>query len=378
MNTLMGDMSAESIRVRYARYIGAGAVAAGGILTVMRSAPTMFASLRAVVRGLRAGGLESVPDRTDRDMPGQIVIGGVIAVIAVLVLVPGVLAGDLGLGERAVAALGVAVFGVLFVAVSARIVGLIGVSSNPTSGMTLVTLLGVSGVFVLAGRAGPEARALVLTVGTVVCIAASKAGDISQDLKTGFLVGATPARQQFGQLIAAAVACWVVAATVLALAKNPGFGEGGLAAPQATLMRTVIEGVLSGSLPWDLVTTGAGLGVTAALAGLPALAFAVGLYLPLASMTPVFLGGLVRRFADARRGATSGGSDPGVLCASGLIAGEGLAGVALAMQAGITGAKPGGAVLIGGGAGEIVGALLALACLALIYFSARKGTLVAR
>ncbi|MFO0985339.1 MAG: OPT/YSL family transporter [Planctomycetota bacterium] len=333
----------------------------------------MYASLAAVVRGLRS---ERTAESWERSTAAIAMCraawwwAGSSRVIATLVLVPGILAGDLGFQERAVALMSVAVFGIVFVAVSSRIVGLIGVSSNPTSGMTLITLLGVSGVFVLARRTGADARALVLTVGTVVCIAASKAGDISQDLKTGYLVGATPARQQFGQLIAAAVACWAVAGTVLALAKSPGFGEGGLAAPQATLMRTVIEGVLSGSLPWDFVTIGSALGLTAALAGLPALAFAVGLYLPLASMTPVFLGGLVQRMLGSR--SSAGGSDPGVLCASGLIAGEGLAGVALAAQAAISGSKPGGAALLGGTMGELAAAGLALGCLTLLYVIGRR------
>ena len=179
-----------------------------------------------------------------------------------LFAVPGLLAGDMSPLPRLVAALGVAVFGVAFVVVSSRIVGLIGVSSNPTSGMTLVTLLGVAVVFVALGWSDPSARAAILTVGTVVCIAASKAGDISQDLKTGYLVGATPARQQLGQFIGAAFACWAVAGTVLLLGRAYTFGSPELPAPQATLMKTVIEGVLAGALPWGLVGTGAALSLS--------------------------------------------------------------------------------------------------------------------
>jgi putative OPT family oligopeptide transporter len=229
-----------------------------------------------------------------------------------------------------VAALGVAIFGLAFVVVSSRIVGLIGVSSNPTSGMTLVTLLGVAVVFVALGWTDPSARAAILTVGTVVCIAASKAGDISQDLKTGYLVEATPARQQLGQLIGAAFACWAVAGTVLLLGRAYTFGSPELPAPQATLMKTVIEGVLSGALPWGLVGTGAAFSICAMIAGLPGLAFAIGIYLPLGSLTPIFVGGIVRRMVEARRAADAPDSDPGVLAASGMIAGEGLAGVAIA------------------------------------------------
>src|SRR5213075_260434 len=160
---------------------------------------------------------------------------------------------------------------------------------------------------------------------------ASKAGDISQDLKTGFLVGATPARQQFGQFIGAAFACWAVAGTVLLLGKAFVFGSPDLPAPQATLMKTVIEGVLAGSLPWGLVGTGSALAICAIIAGLPGLSFAVGIYLPLSTLSPLFVGGIVRRMVDAKRKDKAGDGDPGVLAASGMIAGEGLAGVLIAM-----------------------------------------------
>jgi putative OPT family oligopeptide transporter len=255
-------------------------------------------------------------------------------VVITLFSVPGLLAGDMGPGPRLVASLGVAIFGVAFVVVSSRIVGLIGVSSNPTSGMALVTLLGVSVIFVALGWTDPSARAAILTVGTVVCVAASKAGDISQDLKTGQLVGATPAKQQLGQFIGAAFACWGIAATVLILGRAYTFGSSELPAPQATLMKTVIEGVLAGALPWGLVGTGAAFSIGAMIAGLPGLAFAVGIYLPLGTLTPIFVGGLVRRLVDARRKGPAPESDPGVLASSGMIAGEGLAGVLIAFLLG--------------------------------------------
>jgi putative OPT family oligopeptide transporter len=246
-------------------------------------------------------------------------------------LVPGVFAGDMAPLQRAVLAAGVGVFGVLFVAVAARIVGIVGVSSQPTSGIALVTLLGTASVFAAAGWVDPGARAGVLTVGTIVAIAASKAGDISQDLKTGWLVGATPARQQLGQLIGAGFACWAVAATVLLLGKAYTFGSPQLAAPQAMLMKTIIEGVLAGALPWGLVLTGAGLSIGAMLCGASGLAFAIGVYLPLASMAPLYVGGCVRALAERGLGTRrDGDSDPGVLAASGLVAGEGLAGVLVA------------------------------------------------
>lgn len=333
---LVSQMPADAIWRIYVRYIGAGAVAAAGILTVLRGLPTMAGAFVAVSRGMRrvtadaAASAADVP-RTDRDLPGIFIIGGIVTVVAVAALVPGVFAGHMAPLQRAVCAAGVGVFGLLFVAVAARIVGIIGVSSQPTSGVALVTLLGVAAVFAAAGWTDPEARAAVLTVGTIVAIAASKAGDISQDLKTGFLVGATPARQQFGQLIGASFACWAVAAAVLLLGTAYGFGTKELPAPQATLMKTIIEGVLAGALPWGLVLTGGGLAIGAMLCGVSGLAFAIGVYLPLSTMAALYVGGcaraLVQRVTPARG---HGESDPGILAASGLVAGEGLAGILVA------------------------------------------------
>jgi len=368
---LISELSAGQIWSRYVRYIGAGAVAAAGIVAVIRALPTMASSFAAVVRGLRSGDQGAATgDRTDRDVPAWVVVVIPALVVITLVAVPDLFAGDMTLVPRIVAALGVAIFGVAFVVVSSRIVGLIGVSSNPTSAMTLVTLLGVSVVFVALGWSDPSARAAILTVGTVVCIAASKAGDISQDLKTGFLVGATPARQQFGQFIGAAFACWAIAGTVLLLGRAFTFGSPDLPAPQATLMKTVIEGVLSGSLPWGLVGVGAALAICALIAGLPGLAFAVGIYLPLGSLTPIFVGGIVRRIVEARRKGKAAESDPGVLGASGMIAGEGLAGVALAVLVAF-GFKRREEPIIGGAIAILLGIAIVLTVCWLLYRAGR-------
>ncbi|MCU1349727.1 MAG: oligopeptide transporter, family [Acidobacteria bacterium] len=387
------DMTASQIWSRYVRYIGAGAVAAAGLVAVARALPTMWTSFASVLQGLRRGGGNGTADggtapRTDRDLPSWVVVVVPLLVIATLVLVPGLLAGNMTLVQRLVAAIGVAIFGVAFVVVSSRIVGLIGVSSNPTSAMTLVTLLGVSVVFVLLGWRDPSARAAILTVGTVVCIAASKAGDISQDLKTGWLVGATPAKQQFGQFIGAACACWAIAGTVLLLGQAFTFGSPELPAPQATLMKTVIEGVLSGSLPWGLVGVGAAMTICALIAGLPGLSFAVGLYLPLGSLMPIFVGGIVRRMVDARRANKAADSDPGVLAASGMIAGEGLAGVAIAFLVAASGWWPKASLThalqsvhfaaknftwVTGITAMIIGGAIVLAVCALLYRAGRSG-----
>jgi putative OPT family oligopeptide transporter len=332
---LVSQMSAGQIWSRYVRYIGAGAVATAGIVTVLRGLPTMLGAFLAVARGMRGGGSgaagESVPD-TDRDVPGVFVLAGIVTVVLVAGLVPGVFAGNMGPLPRAVCAAGVAVFGLLFVAVAARIVGIVGVSTQPTSGIALVTLLGTASVFAASGWTDAGARAAVLTVGTIVAIAASKAGDISQDLKTGYLVGATPARQQFGQLIGAAFACWAVAAAVILLGSAYSFGSKEIPAPQATLMKTIVEGVLAGALPWGLVLTGGGLSIGAMLCGVSGLAFAIGVYLPLATMAPLYVGGCVRRLAEQGAAARpEGETDAGVLAASGLVAGEGLAGILVAV-----------------------------------------------
>lgn len=334
---LVADMSAGEIWARYVRYIGAGAVAIAGIITVTRTLPSMASAFLAVARGLRRDGPTEAArstDRTDRDLPAGFVVGAVVLVVTVAAVVPGVFAGSMGPLQRAICAAAVGVFGVLFVTVAARIVGIVGVSSQPTSGIALITLLGIASIFAAAGWTDPGARAAVLTVGTIVAVAASKAGDISQDLKTGFLVGATPARQQLGQLIGAAFACWAVAATIILLGSAYTFGSHEIPAPQATLMKTIIEGVLAGALPWGLVLSGGGLAVSAWLCSVSPLAFAIGVYLPLATMAAIFVGGCMR--AISSRGAakpapsTDQGPDTGILAASGLVAGEGLAGVFVA------------------------------------------------
>jgi putative OPT family oligopeptide transporter len=374
---LVSEMDAGDIWSRYVRYIGAGAVATAGILTVLRGLPTMAGAFAAVARGVRGsrGAGEATTERTDRDLPGSFVIGGILLVVLVAGLVPGVFAGDMSPLQRAILAAGVGLFGILFVTVAARIVGIVGVSSQPTSGITLVTLLGTASVFAAMGWVDDAARAGVLTVGTIVAVAASKAGDISQDLKTGWLVGATPAKQQFGQLIGAAFACWAVAATVLLLGEAYEFGSKEIPAPQATLMKTIIEGVLSGALPWDLVLTGAGLSIGAMLCGVSGLAFAIGVYLPLASMAPLFVGGCVRALVERNRGPLPEGmSDPGILAASGLVAGEGLAGVAVAglVAAGV--APKAMDPRLGGLTGELVALVVALAVCAFLLRGGRAGT----
>jgi putative OPT family oligopeptide transporter len=362
------------------RYLGVGAVAAAGIVTVIRTTPTMVKSFVAVVRGVRgarAGGADAdgAVERTDRDVSPAVLIGGLVVVASVLGFTPGLLAGDLSFGERLLTTLLVLVFAFVFVPVSSRLVGVIGVSNNPTSAMAIVTLIGTGGFFLLLRGAGDAtAKATVLTVGTVVCVAASKAGDISQDLKTGFLVKATPALQQFGQLLAAAVACWVVAAVVLAIGNDPaqGFtGPNAMPAPQANLMKTVVEAELGGKPPWDLIFMGAGVSLVATLVGLSALQVALGIYLPFATLMTIFVGGCVRKLVERRAKGDPTAIESGVLCASGFVAGEGLSGVVLAGYAFFSGA---GRVKVpeATAAENVLGLAIVGACAWLLWRSSRK------
>ncbi len=341
--TRIGELSEWRIWDAYIRIIGAGAVAAAGIITVVRSIPTMVESLRIGMRELQssASALREAKLRTEQDLSLKWVLGGISLIVAVLTFIPGILGEETFLAMRFMSALAIAVFAFCFVTVSSRIVGLIGVSSNPTSGMAIVTLLGTGLIFKLLGWTDLSGKITALTIGTVVCVSASIAGDISQDLKSGYLLGATPRKQQTVELIGAIGSAFFVCLSVFYLGKAYGFGSDALPAPQATLMKTVLDGVLGGDLRWDLVGVGAICAVVITLLKLPPLAFAVGMYLPLESMSPLFLGGLLRHYVDTHYGAKrEEGKDQGVLLSSGYIAGEGMAGVLIAVIAVITTQTP--------------------------------------
>ncbi|MCH8804779.1 MAG: oligopeptide transporter, OPT family [Planctomycetes bacterium] len=343
--TIISGMSAHDIWNRYVRYIGAGAVAVAGIITLITSIPTMIESFRIGTRQIRdrifenAGpraGLEhgsGSPEgelRTSRDLPLRVVGIGALVVAGVLACVPQAFGID-SFATRAVASVCVVVFAFFFVTVASRIVGLVGVTSNPTSGMTIAALLGTSGIFLLMGWTDDSGKMAALTVGCVVAIAASIAGDTSQDLKTGFLLGATPRKQQIGELIGVLTSAVFVCMTILLLSRGLGFGSEELPAPQATLMKLVIEGVLAQELPWGLVGIGAGIAIVAWLARIPPLPFAVGVYLPVSTMVPVFLGGMVRLVVGRvvrSKERKDQARESGVLFGSGLVGGEGLMGVA--------------------------------------------------
>jgi putative OPT family oligopeptide transporter len=336
---IIRDMSPSQIWTRYVRYIGAGAVAAAGIITLIRSIPGMISSFRigAAQLGERVSqGADQAVSRTGNDLPLKVVGIGASLIAIVLIFVPQVFGSVGGIGIRAVAALCVVMFAFFFVTVASRIVGLVGVTSNPTSGMTIAALLGTSSIFLMFGWTDTLGKAAALTVGCVVAIAASISGDTSQDLKTGYLLGATPRRQQTAELIGVITSATFVCLTVLALGKGFGFGSTELPAPQATLMKLVIDGVLDQNLPWALVAIGVGIALVCEIARIPSLPFAVGVYLPVSTMTPIFVGGLIRLWMERSAADKTSAADRrerGVLLGSGFVGGEGLLGVGIALVA---------------------------------------------
>jgi len=344
--TTIGGLSAKQIWEGYIRIIGAGAVAAAGIITVAKSVPTMIQSLKIGVRELResAAKLNEGKLRTQQDLNIKYVLLGVSFVVLAITFIPGIIGTDTSVMMRFSSAMAIAFFAFCFVTVSSRIVGLIGVSSNPTSGMAIVTLMGTGLIFNMLGWTDLSGKVTALTIGTIVCISASIAGDISQDLKSGYIIGATPRKQQIGELLGAIGPAFFVCLAVFYLGKAYGFGTDEMPAPQATLMKTVLDGVLANDLRWDLVGIGAIFAVIVIFFKIPPLPFAVGMYLPLYTMTPVFVGGMIRHFIEKKFGAdkdkTEKGRDQGILLGSGLIAGEGLMGVVIAVIAVITAKVP--------------------------------------
>jgi len=302
----------------------------------------MLRSFRLALGHLGEDG-SAAQERTGRDLSLRTVGLVLAAVLAVLTFVPGILGFIDTIAGRAVAAVLVAVFAFFFVTVSSRIVGLVGVTSNPTSGMTIATLLGTSTIFLMLGWTDDFGKATALMVGTVVCIAASIAGDTSQDLKTGYLLGATPRIQQVGELAGVITSAGFVALVVKLLHENVEGGLGGeeLPAPQSVLMKLVIDGVLDQNLPWPLIFIGAGLVIVLVPFRVPVLAFAVGVYLPLSTMGAVFLGGLVRHLVTRRQPEEESNRrrEQGVLFGSGLVGGGGLAGVMLALWVAVSGGE---------------------------------------
>ncbi len=330
---------AQWIYYAYVRYVGAGAVACAGVMTLLKTLPTILGAFRESVRSLREGSGAAKKIRTDDDLGMGIVVGGSIVLALLIAVLPGFPHGPFP--GSLVMSLLVIVFGFFFVTVSSRIVGIIGTSSNPISGMTIATLMGTCVVFVLIGRTGEAYQPVALCIGALVCIAAANAGATSQDLKTGFLVGATPRRQQIGFIIGVLVSTLVIGGTLFLLdstyrevGQAHGIGGARLAAPQATLMATIIKGLLAQNLPWAPVLVGVFLAFMAQMAGAHALSWAVGAYLPLSTTFPIFIGGMMKALADKMRNKKDESElSSGMLYSTGLVAGGSLGGVLIAFMA---------------------------------------------
>jgi putative OPT family oligopeptide transporter len=321
------QMSPGQLWSAYIRYTGAGAVLAAGLITLARTIPTIISSFRDSLKDLSSKQTAAGRSRTERDVPITVVLVGTLVLALFLAVAPGLPTQ----GNFLVSAL-VIIFGFFFVTVSSRIVGLIGSSSNPVSGMTIATLILTCTIFVALGWTGEWYSPVALCVGAVVCIAAANAGATSQDLKTGYIVGATPLYQQIGLVIGVIVSALIVGYTTLYLHQVFGIGSEALAAPQATLMSTIIKGLLSQNLPWGLVLVGVCISITLELCGIHSLSFAVGSYLPISTTAPIFAGGLVRAWVERKTGqAQESDVSSGTLFSSGLIAGGSLAGILYAI-----------------------------------------------
>jgi len=332
---LISQMSPIQIWSGYIRYIGAGAVLAAGLITLSRTLPTIVSSAREGFRSI-GGGVSGAVARTERDLPMMVVVVGSLALAVFLAVMPGLPTQ----GNILVAILTV-VFGFFFATVSSRITGLIGSSSNPISGMTIATLIITCLIFVALGWTGDIYGPVALSVGAIVCIAAASAGNTSQDLKTGYLVGATPQYQQMGLAIGVVASAFIIGLTVLYMHRVFGIGSADVPAPQATLMATLIKGLLSQNLPWGLVLVGVFVAVTLELCGIHSLSFAVGAYLPIATTAPIFAGGVVRWFVERKTGERSESDlSAGTLFSSGLIAGGSLAGILYAILFGAEWLQP--------------------------------------
>jgi len=321
------QMSPNQLWSAYIRYTGAGAVLAAGLITLARTIPTIVSSFRESMKDFSARGEGGTRSRTERDIPMAVVLLGTLALAVFLVLAPG-----LPTQYNPLAAILVVIFGFFFVTVSSRIVGLIGSSSNPVSGMTIATLILTCTIFVALGWTGDAYSPIALCVGALVCIAAANAGATSQDLKTGYIVGATPVFQQYGLIVGVVASALIIGYTTLYLHQVMTVGSDALPAPQATLMSTIIKGLLSQNLPWGLVLVGVFIAVTLELCGIHSLSFAVGSYLPIATTAPIFAGGLVRAYVERKTGKTEESEvGSGTLFSSGLIAGGSLAGILYAV-----------------------------------------------
>ena len=327
--TIYANGGASAIWSTYVKYIGAGAIATGGIISLIKSLPLIITTFRDSMKSMKNGKNTSTA-RTAQDLPMNFILIGIVVMIAVIWLVPAIPVSPLG-------ALIIVVFGFFFATVSSRMVGLIGSSNNPVSGMAIATLLIATMVIKASGKTGIDGMKAAIAIGSVICIIAAIAGDTSQDLKTGYLLGATPKKQQIGELIGIVASGLAIGGVLYLLNSAWGYGSAEVPAPQATLMKMIVEGIMGGKLPWTLVFIGVFLAIGLEILRIPVMPFAIGLYLPIYLNATIMIGGVVRMFVDGRKNVDAKTKEAqatdGTLYCAGMIAGEGLVGILLAILA---------------------------------------------
>ena len=320
---------AAKIWSTYVKYIGAGAIATGGMISLIKSLPLIITTFRDSIKSMK-GGKNTNTARTAQDLPMQMILFGIVAMILIIWVVPAIPVTLLG------AAI-IVVFGFFFATVSSRMVGLVGSSNNPVSGMAIATLLIATMSIKASGKTGIDGMTAAIAIGSVICIVAAIAGDTSQDLKTGYLLGATPKKQQMGEIIGVVVSGLAIGGVLYLLNAAWGYGGAEVPAPQATLMKMIVEGIMGGNLPWNLVFIGVFLAIALEILRVPVMPFAIGLYLPIYLNATIMIGGVVRMFMDRCKNGdeetkTKQTTDGTLYCA-GMIAGEGLVGILLAIFA---------------------------------------------
>jgi putative OPT family oligopeptide transporter len=328
ISAIYAEGGASAIWSSYIRYIGAGALAAGGIISLIKSLPLIIKTFSGAMKSM-AGSVSTSTERTAQDISFKVVLIAVVILTLAVWLVPAIPVSLLG-------AVIVVVFGFFFATVSSRMVGLVGSSNNPVSGMAIATLLIATLILKVTGMQGIAGMTSAIAIGSIICIVSAIAGDTSQDLKTGYLLGATPKKQQLGELVGVIAAAFAIGGTLYLLDSAWGFGSEELGAPQATLMKLIIEGVMEGNLPWALVFTGVFIAVVVELIGIPVLPFAIGVYLPVQLNACIMVGGLIRLAFDKMKGdekKKAKTTNDGILFCSGMIAGEGIVGIVLALLA---------------------------------------------
>ncbi len=324
---------ASGIWGSYIRYIGAGALAAGGIISLIKSLPLIIRTFKDAVKGMGKGSGAAAQDRTSTDLNMKVVLGAIAVLTLAIWLIPAIPVNFLG-------ALIIVVFGFFFATVSSRMVGLVGSSNNPVSGMAIATLLISTIILKMTGMTGAAGMAAAIAIGSIICIVAAISGDTSQDLKTGYLLGSTPKKQQIAEVIGVLSSSLAIGGTLYLLDSAWGFGSEELGAPQATLMKMIIEGVMSAELPWNLVFIGVFIAILVEVIGIPVLPFAIGVYLPVQLNACILVGGIVRLVFDKMKAKDEKEENKkkdiindGILFCSGMIAGEGLVGIVLALLA---------------------------------------------